>query len=75
MSAEYYLQDIRQYVGNCMVFWRRGRSGYTTDLSDAEVFTAEAAFHQNSIRPEDVPRKKGEMDALAKPRVDFQDVP
>ena len=26
------------YVGNCLLFWRKGGHGYSSDLKDAEVF-------------------------------------
>jgi hypothetical protein len=38
----YYIQ-ARGFSGDCFLFWRRGRCGYTTDLSDAmQVGKAEA---------------------------------
>ena len=33
----YYLQDARQYVGNCVLWWRKG-GGYTTHIDEAELF-------------------------------------
>lgn len=36
----YYLQDRRQIVGNCVLWWAKDRNGYTTELDKAHVFTA-----------------------------------
>ena len=38
----YYIQDTRQVVGNCVLWWRAERAGYTCDLSDAGLYTEEA---------------------------------
>lgn len=52
MSAQlYYLQDARQFVGNCVLWWRLG-GGYTTEIKDAELFPAEKL---RSLRDTDVP--------------------
>jgi hypothetical protein len=38
----YYLQCVtRGYVGMPPLFWAKGGSGYTTNLDEAEQFTAE----------------------------------
>ena len=42
MSNEYYVQKLG-YVGNCLMWWRKGDNGYTLDLDDAQVFDREAA--------------------------------
>jgi len=34
---KYYVS--KGYVGNCLLWWRKGGYGYTCDLSDAEIFT------------------------------------
>ena len=52
MSAKlYYLQDARQFVGNCVLWWRLG-GGYTTEIKDAELFPAEKL---RGLRDTDVP--------------------
>lgn len=39
MATQYYIHDTsRGYVGNCMVWWRKGHHGYTCDIRDAHVF-------------------------------------
>lgn len=36
----FYVHDTtRGYVGNCMVWWRKGHHGYTCDINDAHIFT------------------------------------
>lgn len=37
-KAHYYIQDTRQVVGNCALFWRPDGAGYTCDLLDAGVY-------------------------------------
>lgn len=61
-SEEYYLQ-VRGYAGNSLLWWRKGRCGYTADIKQAEVFTREAAFAQAKMRPtEDFPWRKDYID-------------
>jgi hypothetical protein len=38
-----YLIWNRQYVGNCLLFWREGKAGYTTNIDLAHKFTYEEA--------------------------------
>ena len=38
-EALYYVQDTRQIVGNCALWWRMGAKGYTCDLDEAGAFT------------------------------------
>ena len=40
--GKYYLQNCeRGHVGNCLLWWRKGGHGYTTNLDDAEQFELE----------------------------------
>lgn len=71
MSDQYYLQDNRTIVGNCMMFWRAG-GGYTSNVSEAEVFTKDAAIKQNQCRGSDVPWPKPYIDARLRQTVDVQ---
>lgn len=61
-------------VGNCMLWWRRNGAGYTTDLSQAAVYSLKEALAHHVSRDTDVPWPKGYIDARAAPRVDFQNV-
>jgi hypothetical protein len=38
----YFIQN-KGHVGNCLLWWRKGSHGYTTDLNEAEQFTEEEA--------------------------------
>lgn len=71
MAELYYLQDSRDYVGNCMLFWAVD-GGYTSDVSKAEVMTKEVAVSRNEDRESDIPWPKEYIDARTAPRVDHQ---
>lgn len=38
------------YVGNCINFWRRGSKGYTTKVSDAQIYTKAETLKQLDCR-------------------------
>jgi hypothetical protein len=42
-DSVYYLQDTRQKVGNCMLFWCPKDAGYTCQLDDAGRYTGAEA--------------------------------
>lgn len=42
-DALYYLQDTRQKVGNCMMFWCPNGGGYTCQLDEAGKYTGAEA--------------------------------
>ena len=70
---EFYLQDSRNYVGNDILFWAKEGKGYTTDISNAEVYTRDRAFRQHATRDTDIPWPKHYVDAKARLAVDMQD--
>ena len=74
MSKLYYVQDNRQYVGNCVLWWAKGRNGYTCDLDKAHVFDQGEMERLcgSSDRATDVAWPKDEMDAIAHRHVDMQ---
>ncbi len=37
-DAFYYIQDSRQYVGNCVLWWAVEGQGYTCELPEAGMF-------------------------------------
>ena len=39
----YYIQDTRQIVGNCMLWWGPNRAGYTTQLEEAGLYPKKEA--------------------------------
>lgn len=63
-ASGFYMQDTRSTVGNCVSWWADGKSGYTTELSKAHVFTEKEA-HQASDRDTDVPWPKAVVDAAS----------
>lgn len=68
----YFIQDTRTMVGNCMLFWAKESKGYTTNIDEAGLYTLEEAI---SKRNTDRPWPASLIRKLAKPRVDFQDLP
>lgn len=67
----FYLQDSRSFVGNCPLFWRVG-GGYTSNVDEAERFTAEDAMRQHECRVSDVPWPCAQIDALRRGTIDMQ---
>lgn len=73
MSEEkYYVQDARQHVGNCVLWWGKDRQGYTCDLDRAHVFTKEEAFAQMRRRSTDKAWPKAMIDAKSYRHFDMQ---
>jgi hypothetical protein len=38
---KYYIQR-QGYVGNCLLWWRKGGHGYTCNLDEAEIFSGDS---------------------------------
>ena len=51
----YYMQDSRQAVGNCALWWRTEAQGYTCDIDEAMQFTEKEAMDQHDCRETDIP--------------------
>jgi hypothetical protein len=68
----FYLQDSRSFVGNDVLWWRKGGNGYTTDLREAETYTNDEAQSMHFARTSDIPWPKDYIDAKTRPAVDFQ---
>lgn len=60
----YYIQDTRQVVGNCVLWWAKDDNGYTCELSKAGLYTREQALRRCR---EGVDRAflKSEIDSIA----------
>lgn len=69
----YYLQDGREYIGNCMLWWKAGNRGYTTSLEEAHVFSEQERCN-TAVRNSDIFWEKPYIDGLTAPTVDFQKV-
>jgi hypothetical protein len=48
----YYVQDTRQVVGNCGLFWRADRAGYSCNVTEFGKYTGEEV---SRMRETDVP--------------------
>ena len=70
----YYIQDSRQYVGNCVLWWAKGGNGYTCNLLKAALYTEEEAKKICSDRETDIMRLVMKVDFLAGMHVDIQDL-
>jgi len=68
----FYIQDTRQFVGNCPVWWGQDGNGYVTRLDEAGRYTYEKAVRQNRARETDVPWPCDEIDALGRITIDHQ---
>lgn len=70
----YYLQ-VRGFAGNSLIWWRKGRCGYTADIQQAHVFTEAEAFAQQRCRPdEDSPWRKDYIDSILQHHVHCEKV-
>lgn len=48
----YYVQDTRQIVGNCVLWWCPDSNGYTTQLNEAGLYTRERVLRmRDTDRP------------------------
>lgn len=72
LEPMFYIQDTRQFVGNCPMWWGPNGSGYVTRLDEAGRYTEQESIRQNRTRDTDVPWPCSEIDALARQTVDCQ---
>jgi hypothetical protein len=71
---EYYLQ-VKGFSGNSLLWWKKDRHGYTTNISQAHVFTKDEAYRQHALRPTvDIPWGKDYIDAQAELHVNSENV-
>lgn len=69
---EFYLRDTRGDTGSSCMFWAKNDCGYTTNLSNAEVFDRTEAQKYADEKRHFIPLSKSKVDALAAVRVDMQ---
>lgn len=43
--SEYYVQDVRSYSGNSILWWAKDGHGYTTDVRKAQIFKKNEMTH------------------------------
>lgn len=51
-DKEYYIQDSRQIVGNCVLWWRPDGKGYTCEINNAGIYKG---LNCSKLRLTDVP--------------------
>lgn len=68
----FYLQDSRGYVGNNVSWWAKGGNSYTTNLSNASLYTLEDAQRQHNSRGTDIPWPCDYVDTRTRLVVDMQ---
>lgn len=61
MSNQYYIQDTRDYIGNALIWWRKG-GGYTERIEEAQVFSENEALEITSGRNPHEPWLKSYID-------------
>jgi hypothetical protein len=72
---EYFIQDTRIYVGNCVLWWGPDNRGYTTNINEAGRYTEERAMAQQRSRPSDKPWKCSDILPLVRATIDILDLP
>lgn len=76
MNNRFYLACTRSTTGSCMVWHCMNGKGYSTDLSNAHVYTLEEAQKVWDLaRDIDQPVSADHVDALAVYKVDMQKLP
>ena len=68
-EALFYVQDKRQHVGNCVLWWAKDRCGYTCHLDKAGLYTATEC---KGMRDTDVPWPRAMVEEAASLMVDMQ---
>jgi hypothetical protein len=62
MEEMYYIRN-EGYLGNALIWWKKGSNGYTCDIRNAEKFTKEEA-EKICKRPQDTAYKCDYIDGL-----------
>lgn len=72
MADLYYIQN-RGYCGDCLLWWRANRCGYTMNLDEALKVEYKEARHICASRPhQDRPWLVSEIDALSERHVNSE---
>lgn len=50
MAKEFYVQDKRSCVGNCMTWWKEDSCGYVCDIRQAKIFTQDEIDKMHSCK-------------------------
>lgn len=73
MKRLFYLQNSTTYLGNSMLWWAKDGS-YTTDLTQAKLFTQDEAQAQHNARHTDIPWPAQYIHNASRLVIDRQDV-
>ena len=73
-NSLFYLQDSRSLTGNNATFWGKS-GGYTTNISDATVYSLDEAQKMHDSRHSDIPLLKSAVDKLSIQAIDHQYLP
>lgn len=74
-SNDLYYMQVTGHCGNSLLWWRKGKHGYTLDIQKAHVFSREEAMRQHKMRPtEDFPWRKEYIDANVQLHVNVESV-
>jgi hypothetical protein len=71
-SKKFYIQDTRQYVGNCVYWWAKESKGYTCHLDNAMQVEEKEAREIEQSRGTDKAWPVEAVDAVATRQVDIQ---
>jgi len=74
MTESFYIQS-KGYIGNSLIWWKKGSNGYTAKLDDALIVSRANAEDICRNRPgEDTMWPVSVIDAIASRQVDSQDL-
>jgi len=68
----YYIQDTRQIVGNCPMFYKHNNNGYTSNLDEAMVVGEKEAVRMVEMRDSDRAWEFTYLNGLARRTIDVQ---
>lgn len=72
----YYIQYTKQFVGNSVLWWRPNRGGYTSDIDQAGIYSAEEARRIERRRDgTDKAWPRSVIDRIISQHVDAQKLP
>ena len=72
MNDTYYIQK-EGYVGNSLLWWRKGGRGYTTNINDAQEYTyTEAKEIIDRPNSDKIMHKKTDVEACAEKHINTE---
>lgn len=74
MGNTFLLQETSGIFGTEMLWWKKGKAGYTTNIAEAHLFTKEEAMKQHQLRETDIPWPYHYIVDNCRPVVNCEDV-